>query len=84
MWRLIRLHCGEWLHTGEIHYGGTSGGVPQPLRRVDGILPKDEVHVWQVELNAWEKEADSLLGCSTPKSKSGRRDLNFQLLATNS
>jgi 4'-phosphopantetheinyl transferase len=34
---------------------------PQPLRRVDGILPKDEVHVWRVDLKAWEKEADSLL-----------------------
>jgi 4'-phosphopantetheinyl transferase len=31
------------------------------LRHVDGILPNDEVHVWQVELTAWEKEADSLL-----------------------
>ena|ERR1022692_688483 len=34
---------------------------PQPLRHVDGILPKDEVHVWQVDLKAWEKETDSLL-----------------------
>jgi len=34
---------------------------PQPLWQVDGILPKDEVHVWQVDLKAWEKEADSLL-----------------------
>src|SRR5450755_2689704 len=33
---------------------------PQPLRHVDGILPKDEVHVWQVDLKAWEKETDSL------------------------
>jgi 4'-phosphopantetheinyl transferase len=33
----------------------------QPLRQVDGILPKDEVHVWQVDLNAWEKDVDALL-----------------------
>jgi 4'-phosphopantetheinyl transferase len=33
---------------------------PQPLRQVDGILPNDEVHVWQIELTVWEKEADSL------------------------
>lgn len=33
---------------------------PQPLQQVDGILPNDEVHVWQVELAAWEKETDSL------------------------
>ena len=32
----------------------------EPLRCIDGTLPKDEVHVWQVELNAWEKGADSL------------------------
>lgn len=33
---------------------------PQPLRQIDGILPNDEVHVWLVELTAWEKEADAL------------------------
>jgi 4'-phosphopantetheinyl transferase len=34
---------------------------PEPLRHLDGILPGDEVQVWQVDLNAWEKEAGSLL-----------------------
>lgn len=34
---------------------------PQPLREVDGILPMDEVHVWQVDLTSWDKQADSLL-----------------------
>jgi 4'-phosphopantetheinyl transferase len=34
---------------------------PRPLRQSDGILPKDEVHVWQVDLQAWEKDTDSLL-----------------------
>lgn len=34
---------------------------PQPLHLVDGILPKDEVHVWQVDLKAWDKESDLLL-----------------------
>jgi len=33
---------------------------PEPLRHLDGILPGDEVHVWQVDLIAREKEADSL------------------------
>jgi len=33
---------------------------PEPLQHLDGILPGDEVHVWQVDLNAWEKEAGSL------------------------
>ena len=27
---------------------------------LDGGLPEDEVHVWQVDLVAWDKEADSL------------------------
>jgi 4'-phosphopantetheinyl transferase len=34
---------------------------PEALRHPDGILPDDEVHVWYVDLKAWEKEADSLL-----------------------
>jgi 4'-phosphopantetheinyl transferase len=33
---------------------------PEQLRHLDGILPDDEVHVWQVDLIAWEKEAESL------------------------
>jgi 4'-phosphopantetheinyl transferase len=33
----------------------------EPLRQLDGILPDDEVHVWLVDLIAWEKAADSLL-----------------------
>jgi len=38
-----------------------SEGDRQPLRQPDGVLPKDEVQVWQVDLDAWDKEADSLL-----------------------
>ena len=34
---------------------------PEPLRHLDGSLPDDEVHVWQVDLIAWDKEADSLV-----------------------
>ena len=34
---------------------------PEPLWHLDGILPDDEVHVWQVDLVAWDKAADSLL-----------------------
>jgi 4'-phosphopantetheinyl transferase len=33
---------------------------PERLRHLDGILPDDEVHVWHVDLIAWEKQADSL------------------------
>jgi 4'-phosphopantetheinyl transferase len=33
----------------------------EPLRHLDGILPDNEVHVWHVDLVAWDKEADSLL-----------------------
>ena len=34
--------------------------APEPLPYPDGILPHDEVHVWHVDLIAWEKEAGSL------------------------
>jgi 4'-phosphopantetheinyl transferase len=33
----------------------------EPLRHLDGVLPDDEVHVWHVDLVAWDQEADSLL-----------------------
>lgn len=33
---------------------------PESLLHLDGILPEDEVHVWHVDLAAWDKEADSL------------------------
>jgi 4'-phosphopantetheinyl transferase len=33
----------------------------QLLGLLDGTLPNDEVHAWQVNLVAWDKEADSLL-----------------------
>jgi len=35
---------------------------PQPLSHPDGILPDDEVHVWQVDLAAWDISAGQLLG----------------------
>ena len=31
------------------------------LPHLDGILPRDEVHVWYVDLPAWEREVESLL-----------------------
>jgi 4'-phosphopantetheinyl transferase len=34
---------------------------PEPLRHPDGILPGDEVHVWQVDLKVWDEEAGSLV-----------------------
>jgi len=33
----------------------------EPLPRFDGALPQDEVHVWYVDLPAWEKESAALL-----------------------
>jgi len=33
---------------------------PEGLLRIDGILPDDEVHVWQVDQLAWEKETGAL------------------------
>jgi 4'-phosphopantetheinyl transferase len=33
---------------------------PKGLLHLDGALPDDEVHVWQVDQFAWEKETDSL------------------------
>jgi 4'-phosphopantetheinyl transferase len=39
---------------------------PEPLRHLDGVLRDDEVHVWQVDLKAWEKEAASLLELLEP------------------
>lgn len=33
---------------------------PERLRNIDGILADDEVHVWQVDLVAWEKETGAL------------------------
>jgi len=42
---------------------------PEPLRQLDGILHDDEVHVWQVDLIAWEKDADSLLGLLDPDER---------------
>ena len=32
----------------------------EALLRIDGILPDDEVHVWQVDQLAWEKETGAL------------------------
>jgi 4'-phosphopantetheinyl transferase len=34
---------------------------PETLRHLDGSLPDDEVHVWQVDLISWDKDADSLV-----------------------
>lgn len=42
---------------------------PEMLRHLDGILQDDEVHVWQVDLMAWEKEADSLFGLLDPEER---------------
>ncbi len=36
---------------------------------LDGVLPNDEVHVWQVDLDAWEKEASSLFELLNPEER---------------
>ncbi len=41
----------------------------EPLSDLDGILHDDEVHVWRVDLIAWEKEADSLLELLDPEER---------------
>src|ERR1700680_234009 len=41
----------------------------EPLRHLDGILQDDEVHVWLVDLIAWEKAADSLLELLEPAER---------------
>lgn len=47
-----------------------SPGVrPEPLHHLDGILRDDEVHVWHVDLTAWQKEADSLLELLDPQEQ---------------
>src|SRR5579863_1419427 len=38
------------------------GVDPDPLRHLDGVLPADEIHVWSVDLRAWEEAAGPLLG----------------------
>ncbi len=42
---------------------------PQPLRQVDGILPEDEVHVWQVDLKVWETDTESLFELLDPDER---------------
>src|ERR1700680_2570408 len=41
----------------------------KPLRHLYVILPDDEVHVWLVDLIAWEKAADSLLELLDPEER---------------
>jgi 4'-phosphopantetheinyl transferase len=49
----------------------------EPLSRLDGILHDDEVHVWQVDLIAWEKEADSLLELLDPEERARAARFKF-------
>ena len=39
------------------------------LYHPDGTLPNDEVHVWQVDLNSWEKEIDALFELLNPEER---------------
>jgi len=45
------------------------GVEPEPLPHLDGVLPDDEVHVWQVDLVAWEKATEPLLDLLDPEEK---------------
>jgi len=42
---------------------------PERLRRLDGSLPEDEVHVWHVDLSAWQNEAGSLCELLNPEER---------------
>jgi 4'-phosphopantetheinyl transferase len=42
---------------------------PESLRNLDGSLPDDEVHVWQVDLIAWEKAVESLHELLNPEER---------------
>jgi 4'-phosphopantetheinyl transferase len=50
------------VHRGEEtrHFMPVRSDDPQPLLHLDGVLLADEVQVWHVQLQAWEKSADEL------------------------
>ena len=53
------------------------GVRPEPLHHLDGILRDDEVHVWHVDLTAWQKEADSLLELLDPEERARATRFKF-------
>jgi 4'-phosphopantetheinyl transferase len=48
---------------------GGRGVDPDPLRHLDGVLPAHEVHVWSVDLRAWEEAAGQLLELLDPEER---------------
>ena len=42
--------------------------MPDP-HHPEGTLPNNEVHVWQVDLNTWEKETDALFELLNPEER---------------
>ena len=50
---------------------------PEPLPHLDGILRDDEVHVWHVDLGAWEREVDSLLQILDPEERARAARFKF-------
>jgi 4'-phosphopantetheinyl transferase len=50
---------------------------PEPLRHPDGILLDDEVHVWQVDLVAWEKATGSLFELLEPDEQDRAERFKF-------
>ncbi len=49
----------------------------ETLRHLDGILADDEVHVWQVDLLAWEKDAGSLFELLDPEERERAERFKF-------
>lgn len=53
------------------------GVDPDPLRHLDGVLPADEVHVWSVDLRAWEDAAGLLLEMLDSEERERARRFKF-------
>ncbi len=53
---------------GDLHWGKRDVEI-ELLPHLDGILPRDEVHVWYIDLPVWEKDAESLLSLLNQEEK---------------
>ena len=58
---------------------GTRDVEIELLPHLDGILPRDEVHVWYIDLPVWEKDAESLLSLLNQEEQ--ERAARFKFLA---
>jgi len=50
----------------------------EPLLRLDGNLPDDEVHVWHIDLIIWDMEGDSLLELLSAEEQERAARFKFQ------